>query len=170
MWKEVEKRRNAWSGSRARRPAEFPITKSMPRRRTRNMRSETIARFARIARPNDRTSKTNTFLRRRPHVRISSPPLIARSGVALVFDANSARRRGHLRSAACGHNQHELQAVRKQSKSRTAAGNLQAAGLIKYSRGHIAIVDRAGLEARTCECYAVVKKESDRLLPDRIAS
>jgi CRP-like cAMP-binding protein len=51
-----------------------------------------------------------------------------------------------------------------------AAGHLQAAGLIKYSRGHITAVDRAGLEARTCECYAVVKKESDRLLPDRIAS
>jgi CRP-like cAMP-binding protein len=51
-----------------------------------------------------------------------------------------------------------------------AAGNLQAAGLIKYSRGHIAVVDRAGLEARTCECYAVVRKESDGLLPDRTAS
>ena len=46
-----------------------------------------------------------------------------------------------------------------------AAGNLQAAALIKYSRGHITVVDRAGLEARTCECYAVVKKEFDRLLP-----
>jgi CRP-like cAMP-binding protein len=51
-----------------------------------------------------------------------------------------------------------------------AAGKLQTAGLIKYSRGHITVVDRAGLEARTCECYAVVKKESDRLLPSRIAS
>jgi len=45
-----------------------------------------------------------------------------------------------------------------------AAGNLQDAGLIKYSRGHITVLDRAGLEARTCECYAVVKRESDRLL------
>jgi hypothetical protein len=51
-----------------------------------------------------------------------------------------------------------------------AAGHLQTAGLIKYSRGHITVVDRPGLEARTCECYAVVKKESDRLLPKRIAS
>ena len=51
-----------------------------------------------------------------------------------------------------------------------AAGHLQAAGLIKYSRGHITVVDRPGLEARTCECYAVVKRESDRLLPNRIAS
>jgi CRP-like cAMP-binding protein len=51
-----------------------------------------------------------------------------------------------------------------------AAGHLQTAGLIKYSRGHITVVDRAGLEARTCECYAVVKKETDRLLPNRIAS
>lgn len=46
-----------------------------------------------------------------------------------------------------------------------AAGNLQKAGLIKYSRGRITVLNRPGLEARTCECYAVVKKESDRLLP-----
>ena len=50
-----------------------------------------------------------------------------------------------------------------------AAGNLQDAGLIKYSRGHITVLDRTGLEARTCECYAVVKKEFDRLLPKGIA-
>jgi CRP-like cAMP-binding protein len=48
-----------------------------------------------------------------------------------------------------------------------AAGKLQDAGLIKYSRGRITVVNRRGLEARTCECYAVVKKESDRLLPAR---
>jgi CRP-like cAMP-binding protein len=47
-----------------------------------------------------------------------------------------------------------------------AAGHLQRAGLIKYSRGRITVVDRPGLEARTCECYGVVKKEFDRLLPD----
>jgi CRP-like cAMP-binding protein len=47
-----------------------------------------------------------------------------------------------------------------------AAGNVQRAGLIKYNRGHITVLDRAGLEARTCECYAVVKKEFDRLLPE----
>jgi CRP-like cAMP-binding protein len=46
-----------------------------------------------------------------------------------------------------------------------AAGKLQDAGLIKYSRGRITVVNRKGLETRTCECYAVVKKESDRLLP-----
>jgi len=49
-----------------------------------------------------------------------------------------------------------------------AAGNLQNAGLIKYSRGHITVLDRVGLEARTCECYGVVKKEFDRLLPGGI--
>ena len=49
-----------------------------------------------------------------------------------------------------------------------AAGDLQAAGLIHYSRGHITILDRAGLEQRVCECYAVVKKEFDRLLPYRL--
>jgi CRP-like cAMP-binding protein len=51
-----------------------------------------------------------------------------------------------------------------------AAGRLQSAGLISYSRGHISVLDRPGLEARTCECYAVVKKECDRLLPDAPAS
>ena len=48
-----------------------------------------------------------------------------------------------------------------------AAGHLQTAGLIHYSRGKITVLDRAKLEARVCECYAVVKRESDRLLsPD----
>jgi CRP-like cAMP-binding protein len=51
-----------------------------------------------------------------------------------------------------------------------AAGRLQAAGLIAYHRGHITVLDRKGLEARVCECYAVVKKEYDRLLPERTAS
>jgi|SRR5579859_4719466 len=41
-----------------------------------------------------------------------------------------------------------------------------ADGLIEYSRGHIRVIDREGLESRVCECYAVVKKEYDRLLPD----
>jgi CRP-like cAMP-binding protein len=48
-----------------------------------------------------------------------------------------------------------------------AALKLQSAGLIRYSRGHITVLDRPGLEQRTCECYGVVKKEYDRLLPDR---
>jgi CRP-like cAMP-binding protein len=47
-----------------------------------------------------------------------------------------------------------------------AAMKLQKAGLIKYARGHINLIDRPGLEQRVCECYAVVKKEYDRLLPD----
>jgi CRP-like cAMP-binding protein len=46
-----------------------------------------------------------------------------------------------------------------------AALKLQQAGLIRYARGHISVLDRPGLEARSCECYAVVKKEYDRLLP-----
>lgn len=45
-----------------------------------------------------------------------------------------------------------------------AASKLQQAGVIKYQRGHITVLDRAELEQRSCECYAVVKKESDRLL------
>lgn len=44
---------------------------------------------------------------------------------------------------------------------------LQKAGLIHYSRGHITVLDRAGLEKRSCECYAVIEKEYDRLLPAR---
>ena len=50
-----------------------------------------------------------------------------------------------------------------------AACNVQKAGLINYRRGHISVVDRTGLEARVCECYAVVKKEYDRLLPELTA-
>ena len=46
---------------------------------------------------------------------------------------------------------------------------LQKAGLIQYSRGRISVLNRPGLESRSCECYAVVKKEYDRLLPDKVA-
>ena len=48
-----------------------------------------------------------------------------------------------------------------------AAGKLQHLGIIEYSRGHITVLDRPRLEALSCECYAVVKKETDRLLPAR---
>ncbi len=51
-----------------------------------------------------------------------------------------------------------------------AAGKLQDAGLIHYARGRITVLDRAGLEARSCECYGVVKTEYDRLLPPEISS
>jgi CRP-like cAMP-binding protein len=51
-----------------------------------------------------------------------------------------------------------------------AAGHLQQAGLIRYQRGHITALDRAGIEQRSCECYAVVKKEYDRLLPTEIVA
>jgi CRP-like cAMP-binding protein len=64
---------------------------------------------------------------------------------------------------------HELIAgvlgVRREGISE-AAGNLQRAGLIRYSRGHIEVLDRVGLEKAVCECYRVVKLEFDRLLPD----
>ena len=55
--------------------------------------------------------------------------------------------------------------VRRESVTE-AAGNLQNAGYIRYRRGHIGVTDRAGLETRSCECYAVVKKELKRLLND----
>ena len=50
-----------------------------------------------------------------------------------------------------------------------AALQLQRLGLIRYARGHITVLDRAGLEARSCECYEVVRKEYDRLLPELVA-
>jgi CRP-like cAMP-binding protein len=50
-----------------------------------------------------------------------------------------------------------------------AASKLQNAGLIRYARGRISVLDRKRLEERTCECYAVVKKEYDRLLPRKTA-
>ena len=50
-----------------------------------------------------------------------------------------------------------------------AAIKLQKIGIIRYARGHITVLDRPGLEERVCECYAVVKTEYDRLLPDQLA-
>jgi Mn-dependent DtxR family transcriptional regulator len=55
--------------------------------------------------------------------------------------------------------------VRRESVTE-AAGKLQKAGLIHYARGHIAVLDRPQLEAQVCECYAAVKREYDRLLPE----
>jgi len=55
--------------------------------------------------------------------------------------------------------------VRRESVTE-AAGNLQNAGYISYRRGHISVLDRAGLTKHACECYGVVKKEIDRLLSD----
>jgi Crp-like helix-turn-helix domain len=51
-----------------------------------------------------------------------------------------------------------------------AAGKLDKLGIIRYARGHITVLDRPRLEQRCCECYAVVKKETDRLLPRAAAS
>jgi CRP-like cAMP-binding protein len=55
--------------------------------------------------------------------------------------------------------------VRRESVTE-AAGHLQNAGYIRYRRGHIGVLDRAGLERQACECYGVVKKELNRLLSD----
>ncbi|HEY1228526.1 MAG TPA: Crp/Fnr family transcriptional regulator [Ramlibacter sp.] len=51
-----------------------------------------------------------------------------------------------------------------------AASKLQRKGVIRYSRGHITVLDRAALERCSCECYEVVNTEYQRLLPKRIAS
>ena len=53
--------------------------------------------------------------------------------------------------------------VRRESVTE-AAGNLQHLGLVRNSRGHVTIVDRAGFESRSCECYRVARREYDRLL------
>jgi CRP-like cAMP-binding protein len=58
--------------------------------------------------------------------------------------------------------------VRREGVTESAL-QLQKEGLIRYARGHITVLDRIGLEKRTCECYAVVKREYDRLLPALIA-
>ncbi len=58
--------------------------------------------------------------------------------------------------------------VRREGVTESAL-KLQRAGLIRYARGHITVLDRPGLERRTCECYQVVKTEYDRLLPSKIA-
>jgi CRP-like cAMP-binding protein len=58
--------------------------------------------------------------------------------------------------------------VRRQGVTE-AAGRLHKTGIVEYQRGRIRVLDRAGLERRTCECYAVVKREYDRLLPKRIS-
>ncbi len=62
----------------------------------------------------------------------------------------------------------KLLGVRREGVT-VAAQKLQAAGLIRYWHGHITVLDRPGLERRTCECYAVVKKQYNRLLPDLTA-
>jgi CRP-like cAMP-binding protein len=59
--------------------------------------------------------------------------------------------------------------VRREGVTESAL-KLQAAGLITYSRGRISVLNRPGLEHRSCECYAVVKKEYDRLLPRTVAT
>ncbi|OYT99704.1 MAG: Crp/Fnr family transcriptional regulator [Burkholderiales bacterium PBB1] len=68
---------------------------------------------------------------------------------------------------------HELIAstlgVRREGVTETAL-KLQAAGLIRYARGRITVLDRGGLERRACECYAVVRKEYDRLRTEKLAA
>jgi CRP-like cAMP-binding protein len=59
--------------------------------------------------------------------------------------------------------------VRREGVTESAV-KLQRAGLIRYARGHITVLDRAGLQKRTCECYAVVRREYERLLPRQIAT
>jgi CRP-like cAMP-binding protein len=59
--------------------------------------------------------------------------------------------------------------VRREGVTESAL-SLQKAGLIRYARGRISVLDRPGLERRTCECYAVVKREYERLLPRRPAT
>ena len=59
--------------------------------------------------------------------------------------------------------------VRREGVTESAL-KLAQDGLIRYARGRISVLDRPALERRTCECYAVVKREYDRLLPNRLAT
>jgi CRP-like cAMP-binding protein len=59
--------------------------------------------------------------------------------------------------------------VRREGVTESAL-KLQRAGLIRYARGRISVLDRSGLERRTCECYAAVKGEYARLLPNQVAT
>jgi CRP-like cAMP-binding protein len=63
----------------------------------------------------------------------------------------------------------QLLGLRRESVT-SAALKLQKAGLIQYARGHISVLDRAGLERSTCECYSVVRTEYERLLPERLVA
>ena len=58
--------------------------------------------------------------------------------------------------------------VRRESVT-TSASRLQSKGLIRYARGHIKVLDRGGLERQACECYSVVRREYERLLPAIVA-
>jgi CRP-like cAMP-binding protein len=61
-----------------------------------------------------------------------------------------------------------MMGVRRESVT-LAAARLQQAGVIRYARGHIAVLDRPGLQARTCDCYDTLRREFDRLLRPRPA-
>ena len=61
----------------------------------------------------------------------------------------------------------DMLGVRREAVSQQA-GRLQDAGLISYHRGRFTVLDRAGLEARVCECYGVVRREADRLMSPAI--
>ena len=63
----------------------------------------------------------------------------------------------------------QLLGVRRESVTHAAA-RLQEAGLVRCGRGHIVVLDRKGLERRSCECFAVVKREYDQLLPEPCAT
>ena len=86
-----------------------------------------------------------------------------------VVDAAAADSICALAHRQAAGNRHKGAAVRQRSVTE-AAGHLQQAGLIQYRRGHITVLHRKRLEKRSCECYAVVKKEYDRLLPKQFAT
>ena len=88
-------------------------------------------------------------------------------GISLFMGGGSTPSRAVVQSAGRGF---RLSAQLVKDEFDRAGPALQQVGLIRYSRGHIAVLDRSGLERRTCECYAVVKKEYDRLLPERLAT
>jgi hypothetical protein len=107
--------------------------------------------------------------------RAQDPESAVAGGVAeSVVDLNSARERWlrRARAMACCNKCWNCMrfGIFVSVSAMAGALRLQNARLIDYTRGHIRVLDRVGLERRTCECYAVVKKEYTRLLPDRLAA
>ena len=107
------------------------------------------------------------YVRRRPDVR---RPLVVMAVVGLVvlnFQTTfpSMVRFGFDRGAGAVGTAMSVSAIGSILGGIYAAGKLQKQGVIEYSRGRITVLDRARLEELSCECYAVVKKETDRLLP-----
>ncbi len=99
--------------------------------------------------------------------RVQPAPFAGPAAVPLAAAEPGSSAGQRTRDDAGTDRQHVRRAARRRNRRR--ALKLQAAGCIRYSRGRITVLDRPALEQRTCECYEFVKKEYERLLPNRVA-